>query len=63
MIALDRSAQERLTILTHLLAAELTLAEAAVCLGLSGRQVRQPRSTARRRGRAARARQPGPRPG
>lgn len=40
-ITLDGPAQRRLTILTHLLAGELTLAETAVLLDLSTRQVRR----------------------
>ncbi len=40
-IALDGPAQQRLTILTHLSAGELTLEEAATILGLSARQVRR----------------------
>jgi transposase len=40
-IALDRPAQRRLTILTHLAAGELTLEEAAAILDLSVRQVRR----------------------
>jgi transposase len=52
-ITLDRSAQERLTILTHLLAGELSLEEAAACAGLSVRQVRRLAEGLRREGPAA----------
>ncbi|MFV2063856.1 MAG: helix-turn-helix domain-containing protein [Chloroflexota bacterium] len=40
-ITLDEPAQRRLTILTHLMADELTLDEAATILDLSTRQVRR----------------------
>ena len=52
-ISLDGPAQRRLTILTHLLAGELTLDETAVLLDLSTRQVRRLVERFRRDGAAA----------
>jgi transposase len=52
-ITLDGPAQRRLTILTHLLAGELTLDETAVLLELSTRQVRRLVERFRRDGAAA----------
>ncbi|MGI9080695.1 MAG: ISNCY family transposase [Thermoleophilaceae bacterium] len=52
-ITLDEVAQRRLTILTHLLADDLTLEEAAVLLDLSTRQVRRLIERLRREGAAA----------
>lgn len=52
-ITLDAAAQQRLTILTHLMADELTLDEAAIILDLSTRQVRRLIERLRREGASA----------
>jgi transposase len=52
-IALDRRAQERVIILTRVLAGELMLEEAAICLGCSTRQVRRLAAAFHSRGAAA----------